>query len=210
VYCLFLLYLTEWIKVMGRIDIDLEIYEKMLQNRSVDIWTLIADSLPIFSEGERLSDFEFKEVEKWPASKIHSLLGSKNPMNEEERNFRACAEGLRKPETISEQAIVKLIFQALFIGGIDPSLTYSWRYDEPKELNDIRHLSSSLLRDFLASIIDDMREEVRHRHADNPHAKTYAEIVEEHDRLAAIEYSEKMEEEERAAEMIDYSGETYD
>ena len=89
-------FLAEGIMIMEKIDIDLEVYEQMVLNRSVDILTLIADSLPVFSEDERLSTFEFGEVEEWPASIVQCLLNSKDAKSEKQRKFFACAEGLRK------------------------------------------------------------------------------------------------------------------
>ena len=109
-----------------------------------------------FDDEERLSEYELKTVEEMLPSLVQSLS---NPPDEkisnEERSLRACVCGAREPRTIAEQAIVKLVFQALILGGLDDRLgstAIHYYESDSAPKNDIKHLSSKSLRDFLVSV----------------------------------------------------------
>ncbi len=133
-----------------------------------------------FADEERLSEHELKIVEEMPPSLVKSLS---NPpeliVHDEERNLRTCVCGAKEPRTIAEQAIVKLVLQALVLGGLDNRLgsttIYYYEIDTAPE-NDIKHLSSISLRDFLVSVGMCMME-----------IETGATVIKEHDESAQRE-----------------------
>lgn len=72
-----------------------------------------------FADEERLSEYELKTVEEMPPSLVQSLSNPPDvKISNEERDLRACVCGAREPRAIAEQAIVKLVLQALILGGL--------------------------------------------------------------------------------------------
>lgn len=116
---------------------------------------------PYFSEEERLSTFEIGEIDDWPTSLIE--LFDRKPKNQAEENFQNCMRGEATPKTLSEQIIVKLIYQALALGGLHCSLEegyfagpYPFKDNNPA--NDIEHLNTHRLRDILSEFQNEMSE----------------------------------------------------
>ena len=148
--------------------------QKIPPNRDVDRGFYFADE-------ERLSEYELKTVEEMPPSLVQSLSNPPDvKISNEERNLRACVCGAREPRTIAEQAIVKLVLQALILGGLDDRLgssTIHYYETDPAPENDIKHLSSKSLRDFLVSVGKCMME-----------IKSGAKVIKEHDESAQREF----------------------
>lgn len=143
---------------------------------------------PFFSEDERLSAYEFGEVENWPDQLVLLLTRKLEPIFDQERSFIECAAGDKPPKTLHEQIIVKLVFQALALGGLfyaDEELE-GFFYSDAEIQNDIHQLSSNLLRKFLRSI----GEELSRRKSTEPEVskeeqEQMREEDEEYERLLA-------------------------
>jgi|TARA_B100000315_G_C14394088_1_gene503405 hypothetical protein len=130
--------------------------------RERHLWKYFCDeNEPYFSDAHRLSAYELGELENWSDSFISCLKSG--PKNETEKAFIECAIGDCTPKTISEQIILKLVYQALALGGLH------CRFLEPEEgdydigdpLNDIDGMAEGTLRSFLFSIREKMGELIR-------------------------------------------------
>ena len=105
---------------------------------------------PYFREYERLSAFEFGEFEETGDHFALLLTGARTPSGATDNAFLDCVAGRREPATFLEQIIVKLVYQALAMGGLhhDGSNGGS-EYSETACINDISQMTSLDLRLFL-------------------------------------------------------------
>jgi hypothetical protein len=117
---------------------------------------------PYFNERERLSDVEFGEVDRW-GDCVSRILSTENRARSiEERNLIRCVIGAQRPNTAFEQAIVKLVYQALALGGLHYIYgEASFGYSELNCNNDIRLLGSLSLKNFLTSVGKAMMSETQ-------------------------------------------------
>jgi hypothetical protein len=118
-----------------------------------DAFSFYEEDGPYFNEEERLSDYEFGEVDRWGDCVFRILSIEDNERSIEEWNLVQCLVGAQVPNTAFEQALVKLVYQALALGGLHYHYGgTNFGYSESNCNNDIRILDSQSLKNFLASV----------------------------------------------------------
>ena len=108
----------------------------------------------LFSEEQRLTPLELGQIDNWRVELLSLVYRA--PKNPKEQLFQDCARGIEDPKSTNEQIIVKLIYQALAMGGFitNEEIETSWSFLEINEFpfNDIDSLVWSPLKDFLRGI----------------------------------------------------------
>ena len=122
---------------IGFIEVDPALYIEKFGSSGVNSnFGIYAGMEEGFCEDVRLSAFETGVLDDWPTSLTALIFG--NAKNESERDFQQCVRGLQEPKTIHEQIVVKLVYQALSIGG----LFYIQNISIDSFEGDLKHLKS--------------------------------------------------------------------
>lgn len=144
---------------IGILKIDPSLYKKRfgLENRGTESF-LYDEQSPFFSEEERLTSFEIGEIEKW-GPYIVDLLSARGTSKIQKR-FHDCARGQEVPKSANEQIIVKLVHQALAMGGLysspEQESSNSFISVDKFPANDIDEISLTILCDLLRGIRAEM------------------------------------------------------
>jgi uncharacterized protein YifE (UPF0438 family) len=142
-----------WGVATKSIDLDrtsVEIYSSKFFRSEHDDHAYNEELEPYFREYERLSVFEFGEFEETGDHFALLLSGARTPSGAADNDFLDCVAGRREPATFLEQIIVKLVYQALAMGGLHHDGSDGGpEYSETACINDIAQMTSPNLRLFL-------------------------------------------------------------
>jgi len=146
-------------EAIGILKVLPDLYKKRFgfENRGSEGF-LYDEQIPFFSEEERLTAFEIGEIDKWKPY-IVGLLAGRGESKLQTR-FHDCACGLENPKSANEQIIVKLVHQALAMGGLycSPEQENASSFISVKKfpINDIDEVPLTVLGDLLRGIRAEM------------------------------------------------------
>jgi hypothetical protein len=131
---------------------SLEIYRKIFPRPEHDTYSYAEEDQAYFGDEARLSAFEFGELENYGDQFTPLLMKGFLPQTEVEEAFCACVAGRQAPKSLPEAIFVKLLYQALAMGGLHyDGSEGEFRHNEVKCANDIGSISSFALKDVLHS-----------------------------------------------------------
>jgi hypothetical protein len=140
--------------LITRLGIEPEAYIKIFRRVPHAISQLSDENEVYFGANERLNVAELTEVETWPNTVGELFEGHENA--DAKKHFLRCTRGTLKPQTSTETIVVKLIYQALAMGGLNCILgedeTANPMIPKRPLLNDVNELRAIPLRSFLLEV----------------------------------------------------------
>lgn len=103
-----------------------------------------------FKQPERLTLVEQKTIEGWP-SNVNDFFDRVENKDAKIR-FLRCLCGFAEPETTEETIVVKLVYQALALGGLHSAADLGEMKSLKTPANDIQEMKHSAMRTFLLRV----------------------------------------------------------
>ena len=142
---------------ISRLGIEINAYVRRFPRNSHSVSQLNDKKRPYFGEGARLTNEELSEIKNWPDT-VKKLITKEGGARAKD-NFLMCIRSAIDPETSTERIVLKLIYQALSLGGLHcrkGGIFLKIRRDSPS--NDIFELQAIPLRTFLLGAQKEMAE----------------------------------------------------